>query len=141
MGRRLIWIHEDALSLRHPVLEGRNEHDVVCFIWDEEHLRSMGYGFQRLVFIYETLCEMGVAIRRGPVVSSVIEWAESIQASEVWVPASVNPAHQDLIRQMERSLTVTVVPEHPFVIFDRPPKLRRFFGYWKAARSQLMRPS
>ena len=100
----------------------------------------MGYGFQRLVFIYETLCEMGVEILRGPTVDSIAERARLAEASVVHVPTSLNPTLQAKINALRAHVRVEEVSETPFVHFDQPPKLRRFYGYWKKARPHLMRP-
>ena len=65
---QLVWLHEDALNAKHPVLHSTSNADLVCFVWDDEYLSAMEYGFQRLVFIYETLCEMGINVIRGDTV-------------------------------------------------------------------------
>ena len=140
MSARVFWIHEDAMSLNHPVFDEFIDGDVVCFVWDAEYLKAMGYGFQRLVFIYETLCEMGVEVLRGSTVDAVAERARLAEASVVHVPATLNPALQTKIDALRARVHVEEVADSPFVDFDRPPTLRRFFGYWKKARPYLMRP-
>ena len=140
MSTRVFWIHEDAMSRNHPVFEEFIEGDVVCFVWDAQYLKDMGYSFQRLVFIYETLCEMGVEIVRGSTVDAVAERARLAEASVVHVPATLNPSLQAKIDALRRRVHVEEVTDTPFVDFDRPPKLRRFYGYWKKARPYLMRP-
>ena len=140
MSTRVFWMHEDAMSLSHPVFEDFIDGDVVCFVWDAQYLKDMDYSFQRLVFIYETLCEMGVEIIRGPIVDAVAERARLAEASVVHVPATLNPALQAKIDALRRQVHVEEAADTPFVDFDRPPKLRRFYGYWKKARPYLMRP-
>ena len=140
MSRRLFWIHEDALSLDHPALASRCAGDSICFIWDDHHLEAMGYGFQRLVFIYETLSEMGVDVLRGSTVAVLKHEARRISASEIVVPTTVNPALLSIISALRSDFEVDVVAERPFVTLDRKPSLRRFFAYWKTARPHLMHP-
>ena len=140
MSNRLFWVHEDALSLRHPVFEGREEGDIVCFVWDDAHLQAMDYGFQRLLFVYETVCEMGVQVYRGPTVSVLSALAHEHGVSSICVPHSLNPALQAHTESLGHAFTVEVVRDDPFVQLDRTPKLRRFFAYWKLARPTLMRP-
>lgn len=140
MTSRMHWIHEDALSHLHPVLRGRTDADRVCFVWDDAHLAAMEYSFQRLVFIYETLCEMEVEIIRGDTVQVLLAGAQECNADTIRVPASPNPALQAFIDTLGSHLTVDVIAPSPFVALERPPSLRRFFAYWKSARSQLMRP-
>ena len=140
MTSRMHWIHEDALSHLHPALRGRTDADRVCFVWDDAHLEAMEYSFQRLVFIYETLCEMEVEIIRGDTVEVLLATARECGASTVRVPDSPTPALQAIIDALRPHLTVEVIAPPPFVELERPPSLRRFFAYWKSARSQLMRP-
>ena len=140
MSKRLFWVHEDALSMDHPMFERFQPGDAVCFVWDDEHLESMGYGFQRLVFVYETICEMGIQVYRGSTVRTLNDLAHAHEASVLCVPHSLNPALQQQMASLEQELTVEVVRSEPFASLDKAPNLRRFFAYWKLARPALMRP-
>ena len=140
MTPRLHWLHEDALNAEHPAVSGLRGADRVCFVWDDEYLNAMDYSFQRLVFIYETLCELPVEIHRGETVGVLLQKAQEMGADILCVPASPNPKIQATIEALRHHLQVEVVDEEPFVEFRRPPSLRRFFAYWKSAKAQLMRP-
>lgn len=140
MEKRLVWIHEDALGDDHPVRRGAGSVDDVWFVWDEHHLESMGYGAKRLVFIYETLCEMGVSIVKGRTATVLTQYAAQQGYDTIWVPESVSPALQAIIEELRAELRVEVVADTPLVQFERPPNLRRFFSYWKTAGPRLMRP-
>ena len=140
MTKPLHWIHEDALNADHPAFQDLHEGERLCFVWDDEHLRDMGYSFQRLVFIYETLCELNAEILRGSTAEVLHSRAQASDASEIRVPDTPNPAIQAVVESLRANLSVSVIPEDPFVDLDRAPSLRRFFAYWKSARRQLMRP-
>ena len=140
MTPRLYWIHEDALNAEHPALSSCRETDCVCFVWDEEYLNSVGYSFKRLVFIYETLCELPVEVFQGKTVEVLLDRARTLGADTLCVPDTPSPTIQATIETLREHLTVEVVSEEPFVDLKRSPSLRRFFAYWKAARTQLMRP-
>ena len=140
MEKRFVWIHEDALGNGHPVRQGAGSVDEVWFVWDEHYLHSMGYGAKRLVFIYETLCEMGVSIVKGRTATVLTRYAAHQGYDTIWVPESVNPALQAIIEELRAELRVEVVADTPLVQFERPPNLRRFFSYWKTAGPRLMRP-
>ena len=140
MSATIYWVHEDALNGAHPALDGRDPAAPVYFVWDDKHLESMAYSFQRLVFIYETLCEMNIEIIRGDTVESLIALARDVGADTICVADSANPAIQALVDRLQASMAVRVVNDQPFVALDRPPSLRRFFAYWKSARTTLMRP-
>ena len=138
MSSPIIWFHEDALNLKHPVSRGHDVLEQGVFIWDPTYLKSMGYGFQRLVFIYETVCEMGIPIFAGDTCEVLMGLARARGADSVLTPASVNPALVKLVQDLSSDLPITWVEDLPFVSLDRPPKLKRFFGYWKKARPILL---
>ena len=140
MSGHLYWVHEDALNLHHPALRCRTDTDPTCFIWDDTHLQAMGYSFQRLVFVYETLAEMNIAVLRGRTIETLVAHAHRVGADIVRVPDSPNPAIQSMVRELREHIHVEVLDAEPFVALDRPPNLRRFFSYWKSARPHLMRP-
>ena len=100
----------------------------------------MGYGFQRLVFMYETLCEMDIVILRGSTVAALSQEARRVGAHQIVVPETVNPALLNVVADLQTSVEVEVVAGRPFLTLDRKPSLRRFFAYWKSARPHLMRP-
>ena len=138
MNDALTWIHEDALSAHHPVCAHQTLSESACFVWDEAHLKAMNYGFQRLVFIYETLCELQVPVYRGDTVEVLSALAahrgvDTLRAA--WTP---NPAIQGILEELDTRFEVERVFEPPFVALRHPPELRRFFSYWKAARPHLM---
>ena len=138
MSPRLYWLHEDALRAEHPVLQEARSEDTLCFVWDDAHLEAMGYSFQRLVFIFETLAELGVTIFRGKTDEVLLRQAQQLGTNSLQVPDTPNPALQDIIAALRSELHVEVIADKPFVILKRPPDLRRFFRYWKSARGQLM---
>ena len=138
MSDALIWLHEDALSGTHPLSAGVQLSEGACYVWDDAHLEEMGYSFKRLVFIYETLVALGVPIYRGDTVAVLKALAASRGVARVRVPFSPNPALQAIWGTLSADLEVECVFELPLVTFDRPPKLRRFFAYWKSARRLLV---
>ena len=139
MSKRLFWIHEDALSRAHPMFEQYREGDVVCFVWDDAHLQAMDYGFQRLVFVYETVCEMGIEVYRGSTVDTLLALVQTHSIATLYAPHSLNPVLSRTMASLRREIDVVVVQDEPFVQLDRAPNLRRFFAYWKLARPTLMR--
>ena len=139
MSGSLVWMHEDALRLDHPVFDGTEGAADAVFIWDDEHLEAMGYSFQRLVFIYETLCELGVAIYRGPTHDMLIRLADSRGKTTIRVADSPNPALRALRELLAQHLAVHCIEEPAFVTPERDPDLRRFFRYWKRVRRPLLR--
>ena len=140
MTTPLIWLHEDALSATHPAAQGVELSRLGCFVWDEAHLRQMGYGHHRLIFIYETLCALEVPIYRGDTVETLTHLAAKLGADHVRTPWTPNPDLQRTMEALEGVLPVERIFEVPLVELPKPPKLRRFFAYWKSARKVLMAP-
>ena len=140
MNDALIWIHEDALGALHPLSQGRDLTRESCFIWDESYLQAMGYGLHRLVFIYETLVELGVPIYRGDTTTTLVALARERGLERIHVAWSPNPRLQALTETLETRIEVERIFDVPFVDLPHPPKLRRFFAYWKSAKKRLLKP-
>lgn len=139
MTQELIWIHEDALRESHPVNEGLNLSEDGFFVWDAEYLKAMNYGYKRLVFIYETLCELGVPIYEGNTESVALALISARGATTLRTAYTPNPALQDIASSLAQSTSVVTFEDTPFVTLERPLKLKRFFGYWKKAKPILLR--
>ena len=54
----LVWLHEGALRLTHPVFAAGGPDATTIFIWDRDRLAASHVGIKRQLFIYETLAEM-----------------------------------------------------------------------------------
>lgn len=131
----LIWLHEDALRLDHPVFARAPEAQVV-HIWDDAYLRAREYSLKRLVFLYETLCDLGVAVRPG-------ETREVLRAQTpeaLFIPQSPNPFIKQVAADLAAILPVTLVPDEPLVVLETDSVFRRFFAYWKHARATACLP-
>ena len=134
----LVWLHEDALSMDHPVFDGAAPGSLAVFVWDDAYLQEMDFGFKRLLFIYQTLLELDVRIVRGDLVDSLSRLARE-QGGVVRVPETPNPRVQQVVEQLRDEFEVDVVAGRPFVSLPREPDLRRFFRYWNKARGAAMK--
>ena len=139
MTDSIVWVHEDALRSNHPAYHGLDLPDHGFFVWDEAYLRKVNYGMQRLVFIYETLCELGVPIYRGDTQEVITALMKKNKAQRLLVANTPNPELLHLMENLSKELTVVPTDDEPFVSFEREPKLKRFFGYWKKAKPILLR--
>ena len=139
MTQSIIWVHEDAMGKPHPLYTGIKIETDAFYVWDEDHLREMDYGFQRLVFIYETLCELGVTIYHGNIEKVAVELARLRSAEHIRTAFSPNPVIQAVTKELAQTVSVVTIGDEPFVTLKRPIKLKRFFSYWKKARPVLLR--
>jgi hypothetical protein len=136
----LIWLHEDALRADHPVFLAAGGSAPSVFVWDEAYWRECGYSFKRLVFLYETLCELPCAIYRGPMRQTLLDLIAKHGALALFVPETPNPALQEVIAALAGHTSVTIVPDEPFVLLKKEPRLSRFFNYWKSAEKLAFTP-
>lgn len=129
MTSSIIWLHEDALRITHPVFNAAPTGARVLHIWDDAYLCSAGYSLKRLVFLYETLCALPLEIVRGDM-ASVLSVTD---INNVYLPSSINPVVQKVIEIVSQKKQVTVVAEEAFVTISKPKDFTRFFQYWGKA--------
>jgi hypothetical protein len=134
----MIWLHEDALRSDHPVFKAAGQDAAAFFIWDAEYLQRMDYGFKRLVFIYETLCELPVHIYRGATVPTLLQLAEQQETTTLYVPATPNPELLSMMRRLESQLRVARIEDESFVACGEDIPLRRFSRYWNKVKKQAL---
>jgi len=133
----LVWLHEDALSMDHPVFDRAAPGSLAVYVWDDAYLQQVDYGFKRLLFIYESLLELDARIVRGDFVDCLGRLARE-QGGRIRVPETPNPRLQQVVEQLRGEFEVDVVDGRPFVSLPREADLRRFFRYWNKARGAAM---
>ena len=143
----LVWLHEEALRLTHPVFATAGPDAGCVFVWDVARLAESHVGLTRQLFIYETLAEMAssrdLAIHEGRAEDLLPRLAAASDAKRVLVPASPDPAIRAAVAALRRAapdVEVTVVEDTPFVSLMNEPDLGRFFRYWNKAKKSALRP-
>lgn len=129
MTKPLIWLHEEALRVTHPVFKAAPEGTRAVFIWDDHYLQKLDYSLKRLVFIYETLCNLPVDIIRGDTLSSVKELAPT----RLFIPGSDKPHIISMINVLKTITTVEIIKDEELAQLPATMDLRRFFKYWSLA--------
>ena len=142
----LVWLHEGALRLTHPVFAASGPDAVAIFIWDKDRLAASHVGIKRQLFIYETLAEMSESrsldIHEGRAEDVLPRLAAQAGAGRVLVPASPDPALRaeiGAIRRVAPDLEIVEIEETPFVTMAATPDLSRFFRYWNKAKKSALR--
>ena len=128
MTDSLIWLHEDALRVSHPVFSVAAEQSAAVFIWDDKYLQEANYSLKRLVFLYETLCELPIAILCG----DTVEILSAHMASQIYVPASPNPWIHSVCQRLAGK-SITFIDEEPFVNLKTDSDFKRFHQFWNKA--------
>lgn len=134
MTNALIWLHEDALSDTHPVFEAAGQDVRAVHLWDDAYLQAHGYSLKRLVFLYETLCELPVDI----VAAEALKYLKNQHEQIIFIPESPNPFIRDIAATLRDTKTVHMVAEIPYVHVESNQVFKRFFPFWKKVQSQTL---
>lgn len=131
---RIFWIHHLGLRTAPPYESSAG--DAYIFVWDNQLFERLGYTLKRLVFIYETLCEMPVDIVQG----NTLEILAMLEGDDITTWHSDAPDIQSVIGQLEaKNKKVHRLHENPFCSVDPQEEFRRFSKYWpKAEKTALM---
>ena len=143
----LVWLHEEALRLTHPMFAAAGNDASCVFVWDSERLAASHVGMKRQLFIYETLAEMAssrdLEIQQGRAETVLPPAAEAAGADRNLVAATPDPAIRGAIAELRRTLPdieVIVIEDTPFATLTSQPDLGRFFRYWNKAKKSALRP-
>ena len=132
----IVWVHGDCLRITNPALAAYPDAPAL-FVWDDALLRQRRISMKRIVFMYEALLELPVAIYRGDVVAHIQAFAQQQQATRIVTSASVAPRFHHIVTQLRKQYTVNVLPEPEFVELPAHSDVRRFTRYWNAVAPQL----
>jgi hypothetical protein len=131
----VVWLHEDGLRLDD--CEGLP----ALFVFDDALMRRQGYGMKRITFIYETLVELGVTIRRGDTALEVQRFAAEHGAATLRLRPTVCPERRSIIAELGRHLAIVELPEPVFVTAPERLDLQRFSRYWRKVGVSAMLPT
>jgi hypothetical protein len=134
MGRSdvVVWVHGDCLSPYGPALQAYPDAPAL-FVWDDDLLAEWAISLKRVVFIYESLLELPVAIRRGNVAGEVLRFVAETGAKRVVTAESPSPRFQQITAKIRHFVPVEILPVAPFVDHPHPERLdlRRASRYWR----------
>ena len=130
MTKTLIWLHDEALRVNHPVFAAAPQGAKAIYIWDETYLKQMGYSLKRLVFIYETLSELNIDIIAGETCRIIDQFAPE----SLYFAKSYNPALNRIIADIPGRINLHAIAEEQFVDLPDYGEFKRFFKYWNKAR-------
>jgi hypothetical protein len=129
----IVWLHDDCLRINHPVFLIAPNDSSIIYIWDNNYLKDANYSFKRLVFLYETLCELPLKIIFG---DTLVTLSDCINTN-IFTPSTNNLFYLEIIKQVDLIKNLTVVPDNMFVDIDINEDFQRFSQYWKKARKCL----
>jgi hypothetical protein len=138
MSKSIIWVHGDCLSPKSPVFEDYPDTPAI-WVWDDALLAEWQISLKRITFIYESLLELPVVIRRGDVAKEVINFAKEHSATKVVTTDSPSPRFATICNTIEKEkpMEVEVFEVTPFFDYDGFVDLKRFSRYWKVAEKYV----
>lgn len=138
MSKSIIWVHGDCLSPKSPAFEDYPDAPAI-WVWDDTLLAEWEISLKRITFIYESLLELPVVIRRGDVAKEVINFAKEHGATKVVTIDSPSPRFGTICNTIEKEkpMEVEVFEVNPFFDYDGFIDLKRFSRYWKVAEKYV----
>jgi len=128
MAKVIIWIHDKALN--HLFLQALDDHTRAVFVWDNQYFQDRSYSLKRLVFIYETLCQMPVDVIKG----DTLEVMRSLAPNEVRTWFTADTKIKEIARLLSKNCNVEVIKPQPFAQISEAYEFARFFKYWNKAK-------
>lgn len=137
MTSTIIWVHEDALRQTHPVFSAAGVAQAI-FVWDNEYFKHQNYTTKRLLFIYECLLEMDVAIITGRTETVLNDMS---QGGTIHTAKTLNPYFKDIIKGLSQASEVCITPDEAFSQIPYDVDMGRFFKFWNKGRKSMMKPN
>ncbi len=132
---RLIWIHEDAMTLDHPVVVAAGDEAKPIFIWDTVRHDHLGYSLKRRMFIYESVLDLDIPIYAGDTYASLMELSAG---QPIYAADTPDPYVQDMLRRLRETQEVFVIDAPAFVDIPEGTDTKRFFRFWNQAKASAM---
>lgn len=130
----IVWLHGGNLNPAGPALAAHPAAPAV-WVWDEALLARQRISLKRILFLYESLLELPVIVRRGDVAVELARFADEHGATTIATAENPGPRFKAVCHQLrERGYTLELHPERPFLAPHARPDLKRFSRYWRVAR-------
>lgn len=134
----LVWVHEDAITLDHPVMTAAGQNAQPVFIWDSKHHDAQAYSLKRRVFIFECVVDLGIPIYVGTP-ADILKDLAGDQA--IYTAVSPDPYIQDVIAELKQTQDIVTVENRAFAAISEDADTRRFFRYWNQAKKTALLPT
>ena len=134
MSDKVVWLHEKALSVEHAFLNQLNPETRLIHVWDDEYYQRRNYSLKRLVFIYETLCDLPVDIIAG----NTVDVFKKLHPRQVLTPYTADSEVKHLMDKLSEAVPVKMIHDHEFVDIEKDLNLKRFFRFWNKAKQSAL---
>ena len=131
----IVWVHEDAITLNHPVFLTDGPAVQPIFIWDTEEHDRRAYSLKRRVFIYECAHDLDIPIYAG----RPCEILPVLAAGEtIYTAGTPNLYVLDVVADLRKSHDVTVVDAPQLAHIPANTDTGRFFRFWNRAKKSAL---
>ncbi|MEP4053175.1 MAG: hypothetical protein ABJN22_13115 [Litorimonas sp.] len=131
----VVWIHEDAMTLNHPVFQKAGPAAQPVFIWDTEEHDRRGYSLKRRVFIYECAHDLNIPIYLGSPYDILRALAEG---QAIYAAESADPYIKDTLSDLQVSHDVETVNAPQLAHIPANTDTARFFRFWNRAKKSAL---
>ena len=128
-NKNLIWLHEKSLKYKSFWQDKLGEDYESIHIWDNDYYKKRNYSFQRLVFIYETLCDLEIDIVSGNIITTL----QSININKLIIPLSIDTEITKICNLLVKEIDIKFIHDDKFVDIKEGTKFNKFFKYWSYA--------
>ena len=130
MSDNILLLHEKSLCLENIIKDKNISYDKVIYIWDKDYFKRRDYSLKKLVFIYESLCEIPCEIISG----NSIEVLDKLSPSRVLLQYPVDSHLLQLADHIADKFTLEYIYPNDFVTIDSKIEYKRFFKFWNKAK-------
>lgn len=131
----VIWVHEDAMSLDHPIVKAAGPHARPVFIWDTEEHDRRAYSAKRRVFIYECAHDLDIPIYTGDPYEVLMELGKG---GTIYAATSSDPYINGIISDLRNTLGVVTVEAPDLAQIPANTDTTRFFRFWNRAKKSAL---
>lgn len=131
----LIWVHEDAITLDHPVTQAAGADAQAIFIWDTDEHDRREYSAKRRVFIYECAHDLNIPIYAGDPYEILKALADG---GSVYTVSTPDPYINSIISNLRDDLEVITIDAPELAQIPANTDTGRFFRFWNRARKTAL---
>jgi len=134
----VIWVHEDAITLDHPIFQLAGPDAQPIFIWDTQEHDRRRYSLKRRVFIYECAHDLDIPIYAG---NSAEILSTIADGDSIFAAGSPDPDIRQVLADLRENQKVITVDAPRLAQIPPNTDTRRFFRFWNRARKSALTPS
>ena len=130
-----IWVHEDAITLDHPVFDAAGQATQPVFIWDTDEHDRRGYTLKRRVFIYECAHDLEIPIYVGDPYEILADLSDG---QKIYAASTPDPYIRNILSDLSDNHDVAIIETPKLAHVPDDTEAGRFFRFWNRAKKSAM---